>query len=307
MWKNCLYNQMNMEINPCSAAISPDHYRENYRFVGRILGKALFDEQTIPFHLSQQLYKHILGWPVAFADLSFVDESIRRSLKQLLDLEDIEMMYLNFTGTEDVFGCMKEVELLKDGSIIEVTKDNLAQYLELSTKYKLVGRVSTQLGEFLRGFYEVIPETLLTIFDFQELELLMCGLPNIEMKDWRKNTVYEGEFEFKRGEHQVCKWFWQVVADLDSEMKARLLQFVTGSSGVPARGFAFLKSFDGNLRQFTINGIEATDNAVYRPVAHTCFNRIDLPCYESKAVLRDCLEEAIMNSLSIGGAGFTLE
>ena len=32
----------------------------------------------------------------------------------------------------------------------------------------------------------------MSVFDFQELELLLHGLPNIDMDDWVKNTDYTG-------------------------------------------------------------------------------------------------------------------
>ena len=40
----------------------------------------------------------------------------------------------------------------------------------------------------------MVPEPLLAVFDFQEVELLFHGLPNIDMDDWMRNTEYTGEF-----------------------------------------------------------------------------------------------------------------
>ena len=43
-------------------------------------------------------------------------------------------------------------------------------------------------------------------------------------------------------EHHTCvNWFWLVVREFDREQRALLLQFVTGTSRVPARGFAPLQ------------------------------------------------------------------
>ena len=56
----------------------------------------------------------------------------------------------------------------------------------------------------IRDSYDVIPEALLSVFDFQEVELLMCGLPHIDLSDWQKHTDYTGEFERKAGNHKVC-------------------------------------------------------------------------------------------------------
>jgi hypothetical protein len=90
----------------------------------------------------------------------------------------------------------------------------------------------------------------------------------------------------------VVKWFWEVVVDeFDEEHKARLLQFVTGTSGVPAQGFCALQGNDNNIRKFTINSIPEAVSVF--PKAHTCFNRIDLPLYESKKKLTKFLTMAI--------------
>ena len=40
-----------------------------------------------------------------------------------------------------------------------------------------------------------------------ELELLMCGIVSIDVKDWRANTVYKGEYH---PNHIVIQWFWRV-------------------------------------------------------------------------------------------------
>jgi hypothetical protein len=79
--------------------------------------------------------------------------------------------------------------------------------------------------------------------------------------------------------------------DFDQEMKARLLQFVTGTSGVPSGGFSVLQGVDGNIRKFTIHGVDK-DTQVF-PRAHTCFNRIDLPNYATKKELYDQLKTVV--------------
>ena len=232
-----------------------------YRALGRIMGKALFDRQLVSCHMAQYLYKHILAWPITFADIEQVDEEYFRSLKQVVELgkqgEDLaNILCMSFTTTQEVMDSKEEIELVEGGTDIEVTNDNYPEYLEACLKYRMLDHVKPQLTELLFGFFEVIPEPLLTIFDFQELELLLCGLPEIDIDDWRENTEYSGTFEATGGYHEVCEWFWEVVSELDQEMKARLLQFVTGTSGVPAAGFGVLQGIDGNIRPFTIHGVK---------------------------------------------------
>jgi hypothetical protein len=295
LWLSNSTNQMAMRINPSSEMACPEDHLIYFRFLGRVMGKALFDGHLVAGHMVRHLYKHILGWPITFEDLELADEEYYNSLKSLLDIKNVEDMCLDFTFTEDALGTNKVVELLEKGADTNVTNENLPEFLELNLKYHLMERVKPQLTELLLGFFDVIPEALLTIFDFQELELLMCGMPVIDIDDWMKHTVYQGYFEQHGEKSKTCKWFWQIVRDeFDQETRARLLQFVTGTSGVPSRGFSVLQGNDGNIRQFCINGV-TKEYSLY-PKAHTCFNRIDLPVYSSKDELREKLKVAIATS-----------
>ena len=55
---------------------------------------------------------------------------------------------------------------------------------------KMTGAIRKQIDSFLEGFYEVIPKRLISIFDEQELELLISGLPNIDLDDLKANSEY---------------------------------------------------------------------------------------------------------------------
>jgi E3 ubiquitin-protein ligase NEDD4 len=224
-----------------------------------MLGRALFDQQLVKGHMVRHIYKHLLGWPITFEDLEHQDEQYYQSLKKLTNTDDVSVLCLDFTATEERLGVRTEVDLIEDGAMKEVTNVNLAQYLEANLKYRMLDRTKPQLLELLLGFYDVVPEPALTVFDFQELELMLCGLPTIDMDDWEANTIYSGLYEHKGRRDQVVAWFWEIVRnDFDQEMKARLLQFVTGTSGVPARGFSVLQGNDGNIKKFAIHGVESS-------------------------------------------------
>jgi E3 ubiquitin-protein ligase NEDD4 len=244
------------------------------------------------------IYKHLLGWPITFEDVKAQDEEYYQSLKKLTKMEDVSPMCLDFTVTEEHMGVRTEKELVEGGAMREVTNENLNEYLEANIRYRMFNRTLPQLTELLLGFFDVVPEPALTVFDANELELMLCGLPEINLDDWQANTQYKGLFEVKGRSAQAVRWFWEVVEqDFDQEMRARLLQFSTGTSGVPSRGFAYLQGIDGNIKKFTIQGVDP--NAYPYPKSHTCFNRIDLPAYESKKQLLDRLTVAITTS-SVG-------
>jgi E3 ubiquitin-protein ligase HUWE1 len=137
----------------------------------------------------------------------------------------------------------------------------------------------------ITGFHDIIPADIISIFTEQELELLISGLPDIDVDDWKNNTEYSG---YTASSPQIV-WFWRMVRSFDKEQRAKLLQFVTGTSKVPLNGFKELEGMNGFSR-FSIHRDYTSDRL---PSAHTCFNQLDLPEYESYEKLRDTLLLAI--------------
>lgn len=80
-------------------------------------------------------------------------------------------------------------------------------FCRLVIEWRFVSRVKEQMNSFLEGFGSIVPLALLKIFDENELELLMCGIQNIDVKDWKKNTLYKGDYY---ANHIIIQWFWRV-------------------------------------------------------------------------------------------------
>ncbi|KAK6091080.1 NEDD4 E3 ubiquitin-protein ligase, partial [Batrachochytrium dendrobatidis] len=119
--------------------------------------------------------------------------------------------------------------------------------------------------------------------------LLIGGIADIDVDDWKKHTDYRGYTE----DDEVIQWFWKSVQSWDSEKKARLLQFVTGTSRIPVNGFKDLQGSDGP-RRFTI---EKTGEIESLPKSHTCFNRLDLPPYRSQSAFNRKITLAIEETI----------
>jgi len=173
LWQNCDMDETRMEINFLSGVICPNHLRY-FRFIGRILGKAVLDRQLLGCRLSQKIYKLLLGWPIASNDLNDKELCYLRSLEEM-NGEEVGKLGLHFTVSEDHLGLRTRVPIVTNGFDIAVDEENLPEYIDSYLKYCMFGRCEKQLSEFILGFFEVVPDPLLTVFDFQELEELMCG------------------------------------------------------------------------------------------------------------------------------------
>ena len=79
---------------------------------------------------------------------------------------------------------------------------------------------------FLDGFKDLVPLSMLKIFDENELELLMCGIGTIDVRDWKEHTNYKGDYN---ANHVVIQWFWRV--NRISQLKTRLTAYLFNSIG----------------------------------------------------------------------------
>ncbi|EEB13366.1 E3 ubiquitin-protein ligase Nedd-4, putative [Pediculus humanus corporis] len=281
-----------LQINPLSGMCNEEHLNY-FKFIGRIAGMAVYHGKLLDAFFIRPFYKMMLEKPIDLKDMESVDSEYYNSLLWIKENDPSELE-LTFSIDEDSLGMTSQRELKPGGANIAVTDENKDEYINLVIKWRFVSRVQEQMNAFLEGFSGLVPLAFIKIFDENELELLMCGIQNIDVKDWKQNTLYKGDYH---PNHIVVQWFWRVVLTFNKEMRARLLQFTTGTSRVPMNGFKELYGSNGP-QLFTIEKWGTPDNY---PRAHTCFNRIDLPPYESYQQLREKLIKAIEGSQGFAG------
>ncbi|XP_014227997.1 E3 ubiquitin-protein ligase Nedd-4 isoform X1 [Trichogramma pretiosum] len=281
-----------LQINPFSGVCNEEHLNY-FKFIGRIAGMAVYHGKLLDAFFIRPFYKMMLSKTIDLKDMESVDSEYYNSLLWIKENDPSELE-LTFCVDEDSFGHTSQRELKTNGANIPVTNENKDEYIQLVIQWRFVSRVQEQMNAFLEGFNALVPLTLVKIFDENELELLMCGIQHIDVKDWKANTLYKGDYH---PNHITVQWFWRVVLSFNNEMRSRLLQFVTGTSRVPMNGFKELYGSNGP-QLFTIEKWGTPDNY---PRAHTCFNRIDLPPYDSYPQLREKLIKAIEGSQGFAG------
>ena len=155
---------------------------------------------------------------------------------------NIDHAGLDLTFSEETFDSkgklLKTTPLLPGGERLPVTDLNKRRYLLLLARHRLnlVAQPSQsqarapQLEAFAEGFYAVIPPGALESFDEHELELLVCGMPEVAAEQLKAHVVYPD----LHNAHAlpIIQWFWQCVSNMSNADRARLLQFWTGSSQV---------------------------------------------------------------------------
>ncbi|XP_069847117.1 NEDD4-like E3 ubiquitin-protein ligase WWP1 isoform X2 [Dipodomys merriami] len=284
-------NNYCLQINPAST-INPDHL-SYFCFIGRFIAMALFHGKFIDTGFSLPFYKRMLSKKLTIKDLESIDTEFYNSLIWIRD-NNIEECGLEmyFSVDMEILGKVTSHDLKVGGSNILVTEENKDEYIGLMTEWRFSRGVQEQTKAFLDGFNEVVPLQWLQYFDEKELEVMLCGMQEVDLTDWQRNTVYR---HYTRNSKQII-WFWQFVKETDNEVRMRLLQFVTGTCRLPLGGFAELMGSNGP-QKFCI---EKVGKDTWLPRSHTCFNRLDLPPYKSYEQLKEKLLFAIEETEGFG-------
>lgn len=214
--------------NPLSF-INSNHL-DYFKFVGRVIGKAICDGQLMDAHFTRSFYKHLLGMPIEFNDIETTEPDYYKSLKMMLEhpLEELGFTGMTFTAEIQKFGRTEDVDLIPNGSAIVVTDENKLEYVRLIAHHRMTAGIFPQLDSFLAGFYELVPPELICIFSPTELELLICGLPDVSIEELKVHT----EYHQYRATDEIIGWFWDALRSFNREERALFLQFVTGTSKV---------------------------------------------------------------------------
>lgn len=212
-----LYLHRSILFRPESAETKEEKYT-HFHLLGIVLAKALTQGVTLPWSIKLPKYvlNHIDGMPLRINNLEEEDNVMYQSIVQTkaMSPESVEDLGLDFT--------YKGVPLVDGGDDKPVTGENLNDYFHELLKHRFFKCACHEIEEIMRGFHKVIPRPLLIPFSPQEIELALYGMPTIDMKDLIDNAEYDTS-------SAVVKWFWEIVRAYDSEMKARFIQFVTGT------------------------------------------------------------------------------
>ncbi|KAL4487295.1 hypothetical protein ABPG73_005805 [Tetrahymena malaccensis] len=267
-------NGITTQPSPYSNII-PDHLL-HFKYAGRLIAKSILDNFVCEIDLTRSFLKQILGKELYINDLEDIDPDLAKNLMWILD-NDVSNLYLDFTYTHNDFGKQQIIELKPNGSHIEVNEENKKEYVKLLAQYRMVKQIEPQIKAFQQGFYEVVPYKAIKIFTVRELGFKLSGEKKIDLEDLKQNMNFS---TYTKDSEQI-KWLFEILEEYDQEQRAGFLFFVTGSFRVPFGGFSNYK--------LTISKLNDTQSL---PVAHTCSKEMELPYYESKAIMKEKFEIA---------------
>uniref|UniRef100_A0A8C8DZF8 HECT and RLD domain containing E3 ubiquitin protein ligase 3 n=1 Tax=Oryzias sinensis TaxID=183150 RepID=A0A8C8DZF8_9TELE len=236
-----------------------------FHLIGIICGLAIYNSTVVDLHFPLALYKKLLDVSPSLEDFKELSPTEARSLQQLLDYEgrDVEGTFLlNFAYLLNLCVCFRK------------------EFVDSYLRYVFSDSVDEQYSAFSSGFLKVCGGEILSLFQPSELMAMVVGNNNYNWEELEKNAVYKGEYS---ATHPTVRLFWEVFHEFPLEKKKQFLLFLTGSDRIPIHGMESLR--------IIIQSTTAEEH--YLPVAHTCYNLLDMPRYQTKEILRRRLTQAV--------------
>ncbi|XP_042209377.1 probable E3 ubiquitin-protein ligase HECTD2 [Homarus americanus] len=284
-------------------SLAQDGNLREYNLIGVLMGLAVYNSIILDVHFPAICYRKLLSPPVVPAyehlavgiakapgldDLSEIMPEVAHGLRELLKYEgDVEEdMCLSFQVSLEEFGQPRTFNLKENGESLPVTNENREEFVKLYLDWILNTAIYEQFRAFYLGFHTVCASNALIMLRPEEVELLVCGSPTLDLNELRKVAEYDGYPE----DHPTIKWFWEVVNEMPVDQQKLFLLFTTGSDRIPVGGMGEM--------MFKISCWRAHTHML--PQAHTCFNQLVLPPYSSKTILRNKLYIALANAEGFG-------
>ena len=274
-------------VNP--SAFQPNHL-EMFSFLGSLLGMSFRLSHLLPLNLPSMFWKQLTEDPLDRNDLKAVDAYCVQCLE---DIDEIEKKGIDATSFESVIyesfvtrlSDGREEELKKEGREINVTFDNRNEYVQLVEKTRLE-EGSKQMEAIKEGLFKVVPQSLIKLYSWRELEIKICGKPTIDIAALKKMTVYSNCSE----SDIHVKYFWQILTEFTDEERSLYLRFVWGRSRMPS----YTENFSHCIY---VKSSSNADNSL--PESHTCSFQLDWPKYSSLEKAKEKLLYAIRFCRSI--------
>lgn len=265
-----------------------------YEFVGKLLGISLRTHGDFPFAFPSLVWKQLLHQPLDESDLEGTDamfvqmlDGIRSCERDgILTEEEFDAAFEGLDLKFTAFDCNgQEVELVDGGKGMRVTFQNRLEYCRLAEQYRLY-EGSLQVAAMARGFALIFPMRALTLLTWQEMEILTCGSPKIDIALWKQHTRYDG---YNEGDETVAL-FWEAMESFSDEQRSDFVRFAWGRSRLPRGKWP---------QPFKLTKKGGRDSTLSLPVAHTCFFSVELPPYTTIEKMRSMLLATI--NFGLGG------
>ena len=167
----------------------------------------------------------LIGKPITINDLEDLDPSLHKNLTWILE-NDVSELGMTFTYEIDFMGQTVTKELIPGGAEIMVDELNKKDYVKKFCEMKMIKEIESQLQAFIRGFSYILPSSFVGHLSPAELQMLISGLQEIDVKDMKANCKYRDGVS---PSDPVAIWLWEILEEMTQTELATFLFFVSSN------------------------------------------------------------------------------
>ena len=253
-----------------------------YQFIGQLMGAVFRSPESLVLSLPQFIWKQLVGEPVTWArDFVTVDSA---EVKFIDSIETMEKEKFDATFS----GCLNFVTVLSNGTTVsllsggeerEVTYDDRLEYCQL-VKERRMKETEQQIKALKDGLCMVVPNKVLSLLTWQELEEKVCGSPDIPLSALKQSARYDSGLSENASR---VRYMWEALQSFTNEERSRFIRFITGRRRLPVT--IYIDSSDSGPSSL--------------PTSATCSNALYLPGYTSVEQASEKLRYAAYNCVAI--------
>uniref|UniRef100_A0A8C5QNN2 E3 ubiquitin-protein ligase HECTD3 n=1 Tax=Leptobrachium leishanense TaxID=445787 RepID=A0A8C5QNN2_9ANUR len=255
-----------------------------YEWIGQLMGAALRGKEFLVLALPGFVWKQLTGEEVSWSKDFLAVDSLLVKLLEMMEIMDKDIFEFKFgedlTYTT-VLSDQRMVELIPGGANISVCYEDRVEFIQMVQKARL-DESKDQIHAIRAGLLKVVPQAVLDLLTWQEVEKRICGDPEVSVEALKKLILYEC---LKETDIRV-QHFWEALNNFTNEDRSKFLRFVTGRSRLPAPFFICPEK----------SGSDVTNPL---PESSTCSSTLYLPRYPSAKVCEEKLRYAAYNCVSI--------
>src|SRR5262249_46389222 len=160
-----------------------------------LIGHTLRFDNTIDIRFPSIAWKSLVQEDINISDLKDFDSITGQYLENILHLVELGDKQTFSESIPDLyFTCalsnVEEVELVPGGKSISVNIDNAKEYVKKVVDQRF-REFHSQIDHIRAGLHTVIPVDLLSLLTWKELELIVCGEPEVSIEFLKSKTSYE--------------------------------------------------------------------------------------------------------------------
>ncbi|KAJ7410066.1 E3 ubiquitin-protein ligase HECTD3 [Willisornis vidua] len=204
-----------------------------YEWIGQLMGAALRSKEFLILSLPALVWKQLAAEEVSWSkDFATVDSELVKRLEVLegVDKEAFEFMFGRELTYTTVLSDQHMVELIPNGSNTVVRYEDRKEFIRLVQKARLE-ESKEQIIAMRAGLLRVVPQPVLDLLTWQQMEKKICGNPEITVAELRKFIKFD---DFPSDDTRI-QYFLEALNNFTSEDLSRFLKFVTGRSRLPVQ------------------------------------------------------------------------